>query len=232
MTRHSFPRPPPAQGSIRDSLTAMPPYPLIASKTALLFFDTLNHYLHPTDVAARERVRSSGVIEAMQRANTGFRRAGVAVFYGQADHRPDYRDCVQTVVQRSFDPAVTDSPALAMLPPVTSGAPQTEIIPELAPQPGDYVIRKHRWSAFHQTHLELSLRTAGIDTLLLAGGALEIGIASTAYSARDGDFNLVILKDACTALSPTGYQLFMDEVLPRFARVMTVDEALALVQPA
>jgi ureidoacrylate peracid hydrolase len=208
----------------------MPPYPVVPRTSALLFFDTLNHYLHPVDPAAQERIRDSGVIDAMQKANTGFRQAGLIVVYGQADHRPDYRDVVRTVVQRTFDPNVQESPSLMTLPPVTSGAPHTEIIPEIAPRPGDYIIKKHRWSAFFQTHLELSLRTAGITTILLAGGALEIGIASTAYAARDLDYNLVILRDACTALSPAGYALFMDEVLPRFARVLTVDQALALVE--
>jgi nicotinamidase-related amidase len=208
----------------------MPPYPVVARTSALLFFDTLNHYLHPTDPAAQERIRASGVIDAMQKANTGFRQAGLSVVYAQADHRPDYRDVVRTVVQRTFDPNVRDSPSLMMVPPVTSGAPHTEIIAEIAPQPGDYIIKKHRWSAFFQTHLELSLRTAGINTILLAGGALEIGIASTAYAARDLDYNLVILRDACTALSPAGHAVFMDEVLPRFARVLIVDQALALVE--
>jgi nicotinamidase-related amidase len=208
----------------------MPPYPIVPRMSALLFFDTLNHYLHPTDPAAQERIRASGVIDAMQKANTGFRQAGLSVVYGQADHRPDYRDVVRIVVQQSFDPNVRESPSLMTLPAVTSGAPETEIIPEIAPRPGDYVVKKHRWSAFFQTHLELSLRTAGINTILLAGGALEIGIASTAYAARDLDYNLVILRDACTALSPAGYGLFMDEVLPRFARVLTVDQALALVE--
>jgi ureidoacrylate peracid hydrolase len=208
----------------------MPPYPLGPRTSALLFFDTLNHYLHPANPAAQERIRASGVIDALQKANAGFRQAGLIVVYAQADHRPDYRDVVRTVVQQTFDPKVRESPALMTLPPVTSGAPHTEIIPEIAPQPGDYIIKKHRWSAFFQTHLELSLRTAGINTILLAGGALEIGIASTAYAARDLDYNLVILRDACTALSPAGHAFFMDEVLPRFARVVTVDQALALVE--
>jgi ureidoacrylate peracid hydrolase len=208
----------------------MPPYSIVPGTSALLFFDTLNHYLHPAEPAAQERIRATGVIEAMQKANTAFRQAGLSVVYAQADHRPDHRDFVRVVVQHPFDPNVRDSPSLMTLPPVTSGAPHAEIIPEIAPEPGDYVIKKHRWSAFFQTHLELSLRTAGINTILLAGGALEIGIASTAYAARDLDYNLVILRDACTALSAAGYAFFMDEVLPRFARVLSVDAALALVE--
>jgi nicotinamidase-related amidase len=103
------------------------------------------------------------------------------------------------------------------------------VIPEIAPRSEDYVIKKHRWSTFFQTHLELSLRTAGIDTIMLAGGATHIGIASTAYSARDRDFNLIILRDACNAGRPGVNEFFMDEVFPVFARVLTVDQALALL---
>jgi nicotinamidase-related amidase len=64
---------------------------------------------------------------------------------------------------------------------------------------------------------------------MLAGGATHIGIASTAYSARDRDFNLIILRDACNAGRPGVNEFFMDEVFPVFARVLTVDQALALL---
>jgi nicotinamidase-related amidase len=102
-----------------------------------------------------------------------------------------------------------------------------EVIPELAPQPGDYVIKKHRWSTFHQTHLELSLRTAGIDTIMICGGSTEVGVASTAYSARDRDFNLILLRDVCTSGQAGVVDFFMDKVFPIFARVMTVEQAIA-----
>ena len=100
-------------------------------------------------------------------------------------------------------------------------------MPELEPQPGDYIIEKHRWSTFYQTHLELSLRTAGIDTIMIAGGSTEVGVASTAYSARDRDFNLIILRDACRSGRPEVNDFFMDKVFPIFARVMTADQAIA-----
>jgi len=92
------------------------------------------------------------------------------------------------------------------------------------------VIKKHRWSTFFQTHLELSLRTAGIDTIMIAGGSTEIGVASTAYSARDLDFNLIILSDGCRSGRPGVNEFFMEKVFPVFARVMTVDEAIATIQ--
>jgi nicotinamidase-related amidase len=108
-----------------------------------------------------------------------------------------------------------------------SGSKGVEVIPELAPQPGDYVIKKHRWSTFHQTHLELSLRTAGINTIMIAGGAIDIGVASTVYSARDHDFSTIVLRDACTGEEDI-LNMFMDRIFPKMARVRTTDQAIAL----
>ena len=207
----------------------MTDFPIVAEKTAMLFFDTLNIYLHPEDAEARQRLESLGVIPAMVRMNQACRAAGIAVFYGQADHRPDYRDFAPHVVDRGFGREGAGTPLKTTAPGAVSGSPGAQIIPELAAQPGDYVIQKHRWSTFYQTHLELSLRTAGIDTIMIAGGAIEVGVASTAYAARDRDFNLIILKDACTSMRPAVKDMFMEQVFPIFARVMTVDEAIAQI---
>jgi len=204
-------------------------FPIVPAQTGLLFFDTLNAYLHPDDPQARRAIEASGVIAKMQRINTAARAAGIAVFYGAADHRPDGRDFHPHIVDLGYygQPG-EERGRLTTPPPLSAPGPGRDVIAEIAPQPHDYVIKKHRWSTFFQTHFELSLRTAGIDTLLLCGGAMEIGVASTAYSARDRDLNLVILRDACTSLKPALHDIFLDQIFPIFARVMTVEEAIAL----
>lgn len=205
----------------------MPDSPIIPAKTALLFFDTLNAYLHPRDTAKQAAIDELGIIATLEKANRGFREAGVAVFYAQADHRPDHRDVAPLIVGMGHDGSRGERVFARRA--AVSGSWEAEVIPEIAPQPGDYVIKKHRWNTFHQTHFELSLRTAGIDTLVIAGGATEVGVASTAYAARDLDFNQVILRDACTSGRPEVNAFFMDHVFPVFTRVMTVDEALGIV---
>jgi nicotinamidase-related amidase len=195
----------------------------------MLFFDTLNVYLHPKDPDARAAVERSGVIPAMQRMNRACREAGIAVFYGQADHRPDYRDFAAHIVDRGHK-LTSDEPYRTGPPAATAGSWEAEVIEELAPRPGDYVIKKHRWSTFFQTHFELSLRTAGIDTIMLAGGATEVGVASTAYSARDRDFSLIVLRDACRSGRPGMDDFWMENIFPIFARVMTVDQAIGLIE--
>ena len=83
-----------------------------------------------------------------------------------------------------------------------------QILDALKPKPEDYVIKKHRWNAFFQTSLELSLRTRGVDTIMLCGGAVHIGIASTAFGARDLDFNLIVVSDCCDDGLEGGHEYF------------------------
>ena len=211
----------------------MPEFPIIPSKTGMVFFDALNRYLHPSDPARAKAMDESGVVRRMAKMKQACDKVGIPSFYPAADHRPDGRDGARQVVDRGMGgppPGVTGPyltvPFSAATTDLVSGTPGVEIIPELAPRPEDYIIKKHRWSSFHQTHLLLSLQTAGIDTLMLAGGAIDIGIASTAYSARDNDFSLIILRDVCTGEQEI-LDMFMDRIFPKFARVMTVDQAIS-----
>jgi nicotinamidase-related amidase len=207
----------------------MAEFPIEPSRTALVFFDCLKLYYRPDDPEKRAAVEASGIVQAFQRINTASRAAGIAVFYPGADHRPDFRDSASLIVDAGIHGEPGAGPKRSLPSAAISGAPGTEILDEIAPQPGDYIIKKHRWSAFFQTHMELSLRTAGIDTLMLAGGSIEVGLGNTARAARDLDFNQIILRDACSSSRENVKQMYLDEIFPLFARVMTVDEAIALM---
>lgn len=91
------------------------------------------------------------------------------------------------------------------------------------------MIFKHRWNAFFQTSLELALRARGLDTIVLAGLSTDVGIASTAFSARDLDFGIVIARDACYAHRGPNHDFFMNRIFPRMGRVMTTAQAVALM---
>ena len=77
--------------------------------------------------------------------------------------------------------------------------------------------------------MELSLRSRGIDTIVLCGGAIDVGIVSTAYQARDLDFNPVIVRDACTG-RPEVFDVCMDQMFPRMARVRTTEQVLQMMR--
>lgn len=208
----------------------MADFPIVPGKTAMLFFDTLNVYLHPDEPARQAAIDAEGIIPRLVKLNRACRDAGVAIFYGQADHRADGRDFAPQIVALGYDGKVGEEPRVTTRPAAAADTPGVEVIPELAPQPGDYVVKKHRWSTFYQTQLELSLRTAGIDTIMIAGGATEVGVASTAYSARDRDFNLILLSDGCRSGKPGVNEFFMEKVFSIFARIMTIDEAISAIR--
>jgi nicotinamidase-related amidase len=118
-------------------------------------------------------------------------------------------------------------------PRVRAGDSSSEVIPELDPRPDDYYIPKYRWSAFFQTYLDLALRARGIDTLILCGGSTEVGIASSVFAGRDLDYNLIVVRDACTTShDQRAHDALMELVFPRMARVRATDQMLRMIEEA
>ena len=71
-----------------------------------------------------------------------------------------------------------------------------------------------------------------ILNLVLCGGSTDVGVASTAYAARDLDYQLVIASDACTSPEGDNHEQFMTRIFPRMSRVRTVAQVLALLRGA
>lgn len=192
-------------------------------RTALLFFDMLNGHVKKDDPATQERYRP--VIAAGTRLLQTARKHHMMVAYAMANHRADNATTAHTIRDADFGMRAVDPNKPPVFKPVVAGNTwEAQVIDELAPAPEDYLIPKYRWNAFFQTYLDLALRTRKIDTIILCGGSTEIGIASTAYSARDLDYNLVIASDACTSPARDTHDHLMKHVFPRMAWVRTAAE--------
>lgn len=208
----------------------MPHNTVDPKKTALLFFDMLNAYFRGTPEDNQRKMEP--IVANCVKLRAAASEVDIPVFYAKADHRPDGLDSAHIYSDTDYTLTPWKDPDQGFTTPYRTVAADDwrgEVIDELKPEPGDYVIAKHRWNAFYQTNLELSLRSRGIDTILLCGGATHIGVASTAYGARDLDFNLVIVRDACSGLEDNLRQ-FMERVFPIFARIRNTDEAIAMVR--
>jgi nicotinamidase-related amidase len=83
--------------------------------------------------------------------------------------------------------------------PFLPDAPQTQIVPELAPSSREAVLDKLTMSAFAGTPLELALRSARVQSVAIVGVAMEIGIEPTVRHASDLGFIAVVIADACAA---------------------------------
>lgn len=81
----------------------------------------------------------------------------------------------------------------------------TRILSELAPEPGDIVVSKHRFGGFYETDLDLILRGLGIRHLVFTGCTTSVCVESTMRDAMFRDYTCLLLAD-CTA-EPIGQDL-------------------------
>src|SRR6266550_7254261 len=81
----------------------------------------------------------------------------------------------------------------------------TEIVPELAPEPGDVILYKHRFSGFYETDLHGMLQSHSIKNLIFTGCTTSVCVESTIRDAMFRDYTCLLLTD-CTA-EPTGHGL-------------------------
>jgi len=197
------------------------------ARTVLLFFDMLHGHIKKNDAATQERY--APVVANSVRLLDAARRAGITVVHATANHRADNATSATLITDTDnrLRPRGADG-NYKIKPAVASGTREAQVIDELKPEPQDYVVPKFRWSAFHQTYLDLALRSRAIDTIVLAGGSTDVGIASTAYSARDHDYNLVIVSDACTSPEQDNHGQFMTRIFPRMARVRTTEQVIRM----
>ncbi len=145
-----------------------------------------------------------------------FRSAGAPVVLVNVAFSPDFKDALRQPVDRPN-----------AVPPGGYPADFSELADGLA-APGDIRIAKRQWGAFHGTELDLQLRRRGVQTIVLAGVATNMGVESTARQAWEHGYAVVIAEDATATFSAEMHDFAVSQIFPRISRVVkTADVSLS-----
>jgi nicotinamidase-related amidase len=184
------------------------------SKTALVVIDLQKGIVGRQTVphAAEVVVRNAAALAA------AFRENGMPVFLVRVTPSPDWKDALRPIADAAW-PAQTPPPDWA------------EIVSEMGPKPGDFVITKRQWGAFYGTDLDLQLRRRGLAAIVLCGIATEFGVESTARDAYERGYQQVFAADAMTGLTVESHANALERIFPRIGRVRRTEEIIAALRP-
>ena len=179
-------------------------------KTAVVIMDYQNDIVggYPEDVRNGLLTRASKVL-------TTARREGIPVIYVVVRFRDGYPEI------SSRDAARRGIRQTGRLVEGTTGA---EILPEVAPQPGEVVITKRRTGPFSTTDLNAILNANGIETLVLMGVSTSGCVLSAVRWGADIDYRLIVIADCCADRDDEVQQVLTEKVFPRQATVITSQE--------
>jgi len=184
-----------------------PAFPELAA-TALLVIDMQEYF----------RGLAEPILAPLGKVIRALRRADVPVIYTQHGHRDPARDGGMLQIWWD-DHILVDTPGWALLP-------------EIAPRPGETVIAKQRYSAFHGTDLASLLHRRKITDLIISGVMTNLCCETTARDAFVRDFRVFFLTDGTATASAAMHRASLTNLGYGFATLLSCRRLAAAVSGA
>lgn len=180
------------------------------ARSALLIHDMQRYFLRP--FVQNEEPLASAITNIARLADHA-RSQGIPVFYTAQQGNQDRRD--RGLQADLWGAGMSDDPQ------------DQDIIPQLAPQRGDFVLTKHRYSAFQRSNLGHLMRVRHRDQLVICGVYAHIGCLMTAADAFQRDIQPFMVADGLADFSRAEHDLALTWAAGRCGVAMTTDALIA-----
>jgi ureidoacrylate peracid hydrolase len=181
--------------------------PIDPARTAVIVVDMQNDFGSEGGMFALAGIDISGikaVVPTVAKVLAAARRAGIVIVYLKMAMRPDLSDAGppdSAHFQRHKRMRVgetTKAPDGTPSRILIRDTWNTDIVPELTPEPGDLTVYKNRYSGFFETELDAILKSRSIRTLVFTGCTTSVCVESTLRDAMFRDYACLLLEDCAS----------------------------------
>lgn len=198
------------------------------ARTALVVIDMQNAFCEPG--APVEVPESRQIVPNINRLAAGLRPLGGDVIWIVTEIRQNHG---KTDWENFTSRIIADQVRQRTIDYMAPGAEGALLWSELDARDNDIHMVKNRYSCLAPgaSPLERTLRSRGMDTLLISGTKTNVCCEATARAAWDMDFNVVMVSDCCAALSDMEHLASLNSIIQQFGDVLTTDEVLVRLRP-
>ena len=172
--------------------------------TALVIIDMQRDFVEPGGFGAtlgNDVTRLQAIVPTVARVLQAWRAAGALVVHTRESHAPDLSDCPSAKRERG-NPSLRIGDVGPMGRILVRGEPGNQIVPALAPRPGEIVIDKPGKGAFYATGLHDTLKARGITHLVFMGVTTEVCVQTSMREANDRGYEGLLVEDGTESYFP------------------------------